>query len=89
MPEQFEVGQAYPNLFNPATTVPCYLTESGEMDIIVYDLKGSQVAVLVNHYQSSGWHEIIWDASGFSSGLYFMRFNSENLMITQKVFLLK
>ncbi|MBC8479641.1 MAG: T9SS type A sorting domain-containing protein [FCB group bacterium] len=59
------------------------------MEVIVYDLKGSQVAVLAGNYQSSGWHEITWDASGYSSGVYFMRFSSENMVITQKLFLLK
>ena len=89
LPEQFVVGSAYPNPFNPTTIVPYFLPESGGMEVIVYDLKGSQVAVLAGNYQSSGWHEITWDASGYSSGVYFMRFSSENMVITQKLFLLK
>ena len=60
------------------------------MTLRVYDLTGRMVSELLNGKLVSGVHEVRWDASGFSNGVYFVRMESGNKFVqTQKMILLK
>jgi len=57
--------------------------------IAVYDIAGRQVARLMNNIEAPGFHSVVWDASSYPSGLYFIRMTSNNFTDTRKVLLIK
>jgi len=67
---QFVLSQNYPNPFNPTTVVRYQLPEVSEVELVVYDLLGREVAVLVNEREAPGGHAVQFDGSRFSSGVY-------------------
>ena len=81
LPTRAELEQNYPNPFNPTTTirysVPSLMGRDGqvpgvsEVKLVVYDLLGREVSVLVNERKEAGIHEVKFDLSGLSSGVYF------------------
>jgi hypothetical protein len=85
----FALNQNYPNPFNPSTSISFNLPESGFTTLAVYDLLGREVAQLVSDYKESGYHNITFDASNLSSGVYFYKINSGNFSMIKKMSLLK
>ena len=75
VPNEFELGQAYPNPFNPRTTIEYALPEDAKLLLSIYDIQGRLVSYIAQGFKSAGYHEAIWDASNHSSGLYFIRMN--------------
>jgi hypothetical protein len=73
LPGKFRLDQNFPNPFNPTTTISYQLKANSSVRITVYDLLGREVAVLVNQEQSAGNHSIEWNATKYSSGVYFYR----------------
>ena len=67
------LGQNYPNPFNPSTTIKYELPRSCEVRLSVCDILGREVSVLVNERRNAGYHEVRFDGSGLSSGVYFYR----------------
>ncbi len=61
---------AYPNPFNPSTTISFELTEATDVTLKVYDLLGREVSTLVNGWLSAQTHSYLFDASNLSSGIY-------------------
>ncbi len=93
LPEQNEIingfMENYPNPFNPTTTINYQIPTSGLVSIKVYDMLGREVATLVNEVKTEGIHTIQWNASGFSSGTYFYRIQTENFSEIKKMTLIK
>jgi hypothetical protein len=71
LPETFFLLQNYPNPFNPSTTIRWEQAEAGYVTINIYDVLGKEVITLVNKELNPGRHETVFDASRFSSGVYF------------------
>jgi hypothetical protein len=72
-PRVFQLNQNYPNPFNPVTMISYQLKVKSYVTITVYDLLGRKVATLINQEQSAGSHSVEWDATKYSSGIYFYR----------------
>ena len=72
-PEAFLLEQNFPNPFNPKTAVSCQLPVAGRVRLVVYDLLGREVAVLMDENKEPGRYEVTFDATGYSSGVYFYR----------------
>ena len=89
LPAEFALSQNYPNPFNPVTVIKFTLPQSGEVSLIVYNLLGQEAAILVNGKLDAGYHQVTWDASNFSSGIYFYRLQTGGFVQTRKMFLLK
>jgi len=75
---QFTLAPAYPNPFNPSTTLRYCLPEDSQMSLIIYDIQGNEVQVLEVKHMSAGWHEVTWygdraDGLTNSTGVYFAR----------------
>ena len=87
VPVQLNLHQNYPNPFNPQTTIKWSMPLSGIVSLEVYNLQGQLVELLFNGQLEAGIHEQIWDASAFSSGIYFYRLTA-NKKTLQKVMLL-
>jgi photosystem II stability/assembly factor-like uncharacterized protein len=71
LPTGYALEQNYPNPFNPATTIKYSLPFDSNVKIVVYNSLGSEVKVLTKGSQLAGNHEVIFDASGLASGVYF------------------
>ena len=89
VPEGFSLRQNYPNPFNPTTHLEFGISELGFVTLKVYDIAGKEVAVLVNEMKNAGSYTVTFDASGFSSGIYFYTINTGNFIQTKKMTLLK
>jgi len=73
IPKTYLLYQNYPNPFNPTTTIKFGLPRDERVKIVIYDVIGQRVKVLVDGVESAGYHDITFDASGLSSGVYFYR----------------
>ena len=80
---------AFPNPFNPSTVIAYQTQLEGNIDVSVYNLKGQLVSNLFQGYQDKGYHELVFDASSFSSGMYFVRVKGQNEVHSQKILLMK
>jgi hypothetical protein len=89
MPEQFSIAQNYPNPFNPSTTIRYGLPNRSHVTLTVFNTLGQQVATLVQGDQEAGYHEVRFDASGLSSGVYFYRLQAGTYVETRKLLLLR
>ena len=90
LPEEFKLYAAYPNPFNPVTTIRFDVGDaSHESTLRIYDISGRNVATLVSDQLQSGTYEVKWDARGFASGIYFSELISGTNRHTQKMVLLK
>ena len=88
------VYPAYPNPFNPVTTLRYDLPEDAPVNITIYDMMGRQVKTLINNQQSAGSKLIRWSATNqsgrpVSAGLYLYRIQAGKFNQTRKVILLK
>jgi hypothetical protein len=72
-PEKFELFQNYPNPFNPTTTICYQLTRDSKVSLKVYNLLGQEVATLVDGDKQAGYHQEVFDATRFASGMYIYR----------------
>jgi flagellar hook assembly protein FlgD len=83
------LNPAYPNPFNPITTIEYGLPKDSQVSITVYDMLGRIVKELINEKQSAGFHSIKWDASDLSNGLYLVKMAAGKYQKSQKVMLVK
>jgi hypothetical protein len=88
-PQSISLSRAYPNPFNPSTTIDVNLHHEGFTSVKVYDLMGHEVAVLAEGYMSANTYSLTWDAKDVPSGLYMVRAESAGYMATEKLMLLK
>lgn len=86
---QFYLHQNYPNPFNPATTIRYRVARTANVTLKIYDLTGREVAVLVNGPRSAGEHEVVFDAGGLASGIYFYRLSAGGFSQVRKMMLLR
>ena len=70
IPTVFKLEQNYPNPFNPSTIIKFAVPEKSNVLIKVYDILGSEVAILVNEEMDAGWYEKSFNAKALSSGVY-------------------
>lgn len=87
--KEFELFQNYPNPFNPSTSISWQLPVSSHQALKIYDVLGNEVAVLVDEFREAGYHSVIFDASGLSSGIYFYTLQTEGFIQTKKLLLMK
>jgi hypothetical protein len=75
-PLEFNLGQNFPNPFNPTTTISFQLSVVSYVKLAVYDALGREIAVLVQEEQQPGIHLVHWNASSVASGVYFSRLDA-------------
>ena len=85
----FSLSQNYPNPFNPNTTIKWQQPIAGIVTLKIYDVLGKEVAILVNEEKPAGNHETVFDASRFSSGVYFYQLKVGSFIKTKKMILLR
>jgi hypothetical protein len=85
----FGLSAAYPNPFNPSTTVSLTMPSAGHVSVKVYNLVGQVVGVLADGMMEANVYSLTWDANNFSSGVYLIRAESNSSVDIQKVLLVK
>ena len=85
----YEIQNAYPNPFNPTTTLEYELFETASVEIGVYNMTGDRIAILFNGEQPAGNYHLQWNASDMESGIYLLKSTFGNLFHTQKLLLVK
>jgi len=88
-PGEFKLYGAYPNPFNQRTAISYQLLAYSHVNLMIFDVNGREIARLVDGYKNAGHHELIFDAEGLASGLYFVRLQACDYKQTQKVILIK
>ena len=89
IPDGFSLSQNYPNPFNPSTNVKFDIPKSSFVRLSIFDISGREVDVLVNERVQPGSYQVDWNASSFSSGVYFYKLTTENNSETKKMILIK
>jgi len=89
IPAKFHMQQNYPNPFNPTTRIEYTLLSPGKVSLIIYNILGEEVTRLVDGEMLAGEHTAMWNASIFSSGIYFYRLRAGDFIRTRKMVLLK
>ena len=93
-PDKLMMHTAYPNPFNPITSLRYDLLEDGLVNITIYDMTGRIVKTLVNSTQTAGFKTIQWNATNnrnepVSAGLYLYTIQASKFRQTKKMVLLK
>jgi len=86
---EFRLGNAYPNPFNPVTTIPFSLVRPMEIEITAHDVLGRTVAVLARGYYSSGVHTVEFGGAQLSSGSYLIELRAQGQSVCAPAVLLK
>ena len=89
IPYEYSLSQNYPNPFNPSTQIEYSIKNDDKVTINIYNVLGQLVTNLVNEHQTAGNYKVVWNASRFSSGIYFYRINSGDFNQIKKMVLIK
>jgi hypothetical protein len=89
VPEQFALSAAYPNPFNPSTSLNLDLNQDGFVSVKVYNVVGQVVSELANGNMNAGYHTFTWNAGSIASGMYLVRVEAGSHVATQKLMLMK
>lgn len=89
IPETFTLYQNYPNPFNPSTTISFDVPKESPVQLHIYNILGQEIEVLLNREVSAGRYSVRWDASKYSSGMYFYRLRSGSSVQSRKLILLR
>jgi photosystem II stability/assembly factor-like uncharacterized protein len=89
MPAYYQLSQNYPNPFNPSTTIRYALPEQSRVTLRIYDILGREIATLVDGVEPAGEKITVWDARGFSSGVYLYRLDAGSFVDVKKMIVIK
>jgi hypothetical protein len=95
IPREFRLYDAYPNPFNPSTTIRFDLPVESDVKLVMYDIMGKEVDRLIEERKQPGRYELSWNASNTASGVYFYRMYAQGVMqsystpVTKKILLMK
>ncbi|MFC2103385.1 choice-of-anchor J domain-containing protein [Bacteroidota bacterium] len=89
LPEKYVLSQNRPNPFNPTTEISFTISKAGDVKLLVFNSLGEVVTVLLNEYKNTGRYSVTFDASNFSSGIYFYRLQAGDFLETKKMVLMK
>tara|TARA_B100000073_G_C23295624_1_gene396415 strand:- start:43 stop:534 length:492 start_codon:yes stop_codon:yes gene_type:complete len=85
----FKLSPPYPNPFNPIVNFNVNNIETQEIDINIYDINGNKIDNIFNGTLTNGLYNFEWDASNFSTGIYFINCKNNNSTLVEKVYLIK
>jgi hypothetical protein len=89
IPQQYGLHQNYPNPFNPVTNIKFDITSKGIVKLTVFDIQGLEILTLLNQELQAGSYKVDWNASGYPSGIYFYKLETEQFNQTKKMMLIK
>jgi hypothetical protein len=88
-PAAFELLQNFQNPFNPSTTIRYSLAVGTHVTLTVFNTLGQRVATLVSENQDAGHHDVRFDGSKLSSGVYFYRLQAGDFVESRKMIIVK
>ena len=89
LPVSVKLSGNYPNPFNPQTTIEYTLPRAEAVRLAVYDLRGREVARLVDGIQQAANYQVRFDGSGLPSGVYLYRLETPGHVLMRRMILLK
>ncbi|MCB9057436.1 MAG: T9SS type A sorting domain-containing protein [Calditrichae bacterium] len=89
LPAETQLSQNYPNPFNPETLIKYSLKKASEVELIVYDMLGREIAKLVSQFQQRGIYSVRFSGKNLSSGIYMYRLKAGGKIETRKMLLLR
>ena len=89
VPRTYLLKQNYPNPFNGSSFIEYYLPEKTNVSLEVYNVKGQLLETLVSKTQQSGSYKVPFDATNYSSGVYFYTLKAGNHVETKKMLIVK
>jgi flagellar hook assembly protein FlgD len=88
-PAVFKINQNYPNPFNPSTVINYQLAVDNYTTLKIYNILGKEVTTLVNGNVTAGSHQVTFDGSQLSNGIYFYKLQSGSNVEVKKLTLVK
>ena len=88
-PVSFYSLSSYPNPFNQHTVLSFEMRDASFVNLTIYDITGREVAKLVDGIKPAGSHQVVFDAEGLTSGVYFARLEVGDFSQTRKILLIK
>ncbi len=79
LPQEFKLGQNFPNPFNAETVIPLELPQRSHVKIELFNVCGQSLGVIFNGVREGSWPKIHYNASGLASGMYFCRVTAKGL----------
>jgi hypothetical protein len=89
VPKDFSISEPFPNPFNPETQIQYTLPKNGNVEIEVFDIGGRLVDKIFSGYQSKGSYQARWNAIHLSSGIYIIRIQTGESVLSKKCLLAK
>lgn len=83
------LNQNFPNPFNPETEINYTIANSGHVTLKIYDILGKELETLINEEQNPGKYSVIFNATKYSSGVYFYKIKNNEFTETKKMILLR
>jgi len=83
------LSQNYPNPFNPTTTIRFSLLHKSNVTLTVYNNLGQRIAILAQGVEEAGFHEVKFEGTGLSSGMYFYQLHAGDFRQTRMFLLLR
>lgn len=89
IPTEFSLSQNYPNPFNPATRISFSISKEEFVSLKVFNSLGQEAAELVSEILTAGNYSVSFDASEFTSGVYFYQIKAGSFTEIKKMMLIK
>ncbi|RPI14516.1 MAG: T9SS C-terminal target domain-containing protein [Ignavibacteriae bacterium] len=89
IPVKYELGQNFPNPFNPTTNVKFSIPKSGMVTLKIYDIQGKVVDTYMDGYLQAGEYNAEFDGAKLASGVYFYNLTADGFSETKKMMLIK
>ncbi|NCP84572.1 MAG: cellulase family glycosylhydrolase [Bacteroidetes bacterium] len=89
-PQKIILFDAFPNPFNPTTSISFHTGKSTIISLRVFDVLGKEIAVLIDktNFEARN-HDVRFDAPHLSSGMYFFRLQTSEVNLVKKMILMK
>jgi hypothetical protein len=89
IPHSYSLLQNYPNPFNPVTNIKYSIPKDGKVSLKIYDVRGNEVAVMIDGFLKAGVYNAEFEGTNFASGVYFYKLVASNFSDTKKMILIK
>ena len=86
---RFDISEVSPNPANSHVTIKLAVPYRAYVRLNIYDVTGRLVKPLVNSMLNPGYHTVKWDIENVPMGIYFLKLQNEDLVITKKLVIIK
>jgi hypothetical protein len=87
--KRYFLYQNYPNPFNPTTRIKFEIPADESVSLEIFDITGKEIDQLINGFKKAGMYSVVWDASKFSSGVYFYKLQAGDFVTVKRLVLIR